>query len=208
MTDSPTPNDELRQIVAEGSVALARLFSAYSEQLERMIAFRLDTRLKGRVDVADVLQEAYLEIARRVDEYIADPAVSVYVWMRQLTYQALIGLHRKHFSQKRSVNQERRSLRSATADETTNSMAQMVYSRLTTPSEAMMRMETVERLKKAFAAMDETDREVLALRHFEQLGNQEVAEILSLSPTAASNRYVRAVARLSKIMSSLDPPTT
>lgn len=206
MTDDSPQNDELRQIVAEGSTAVARLFSTYSAQLERMIGFRMDARLKGRIDAADVLQEAYLEISRRIEEYVANPAVSVYVWMRQLSYQVLIGLHRKHFSQKRSVNQERHSSRPPWADDTTNSIAQVVYARLTTPSEAMMRIETMERLQQAFSAMDETDREVLALRHFEHLGNLEVAEILSLTPTAASNRYVRAVARLSKIMAQLDGP--
>jgi RNA polymerase sigma-70 factor (ECF subfamily) len=165
-----------------------------------MVEFRLDPLLRGRVEAADVLQEAYIEIARRVGDYTSDPAVSFFVWVRQLTYQTLIGIHRRHFREKRDPNLEVRLGQRPAASTTSDSIAWVLVDQHTSPSQAAARAEEASLLRAALDSMDEIDREVLALRHFEQLGNNEVAEILGLSVTAASNRYVRAMTRLGEIM--------
>jgi RNA polymerase sigma-70 factor (ECF subfamily) len=206
--DQPSEaNGEHRRLIDGGTDALAGLFCKYRPRLERMVAFRLDPRLRGRVEAADVLQEAYLTIARRIGEYTADPAVSFFVWARQLTYQTLISLHRRHFSEKRDPTLEVRfgqpAAPSALASDTSDSIARLLLDERTTPSQAAARAEEAAVLKAALESMDPIDREVLALRHFEQLGNNEVAQTLNLSVTAASNRYVRALERLGTILAGV-----
>ncbi len=180
--------------------ALGELFVACQAQLERMVGFRLDRRLRGRIDVADVLQEAFLEISRRIHEYVARPEVRFYVWVRQITYQVLLGIHRRHLSLKRDANQEVKLRAKPSWDGTSISMVRALCGQHTSPSAAAVREEEIEQLGQSLKSMDAVDREVLALRHFEHLSNNEVAESLSLSVTATSNRYVRAVGRLSELM--------
>lgn len=186
--------------LTESPEALGELFVECQTRLERMVGFRLDRRLRGRIDVSDVLQEAFLEISRRVPDYIARPETCFYVWARQITYQVLLGVHRRHLSLKRDAGQEVSLRRKSSCDATSVSMAQALCGHLTSPSAAAVREEEIEQLRESLESMDGVDREVLALRHFEQLTNNEVAETLGLSATAASNRYVRAVGRLAEMM--------
>ena len=192
-------NEEIEQLRAGGESALAELFSQHRDRLERLVEFRLDPRLRSRVDPADVLQESYIEIARRYRDFLDDAKVSFYVWARQITLQILIDIQRRHFGQKRTPQQEVKFNR-GTNESTSGSIAQVLRSQMTSPSGVAIRAEEIQQLNLALESMDEMDREVLALRHFEHLGNSEVAEALGLSVTAASNRYVRAMARLGEIM--------
>lgn len=192
-------SDELQRLRTEGEAVVAELFARYSERLERLVEFRLDARVRSRVDPADVLQEAFIEIARRINDYLVRPEVSFFVWIRQITLQTLIGMQRRHFGQKRDPKQEV-AFPNTGSDATSYSIAQAICAQQTSPSRAAMRAEEIQHLHAALAEMDETDREVLALRHFEHLGNNEVAEALGLTATAASNRYVRAMTRLTEIM--------
>jgi len=186
--------------LARDSDAVGELFVACQDRLERMVSFRLDRRLRGRIDVADVLQEAFIEVSRRVPEYVKRPEVRFYVWVRQITYQVLLGLHRRHLSLKRDAHQEVNLRAKRSWDGTSISMVRALCGQHTSPSAAAVREEENEQLAQSLKAMDRVDREVLALRHFEHLSNNEVAESLSLSVTATSNRYVRAVGRLSELM--------
>jgi RNA polymerase sigma-70 factor (ECF subfamily) len=194
------PDPECRRLIEGGTDALAGLVSEYRARLERMVEFRLDPRLRGRVEAADVLQEAYIEMARRIGDYTSDPAVSFFVWARQITYQTLIGIQRRHFSEKRDPNLEIRLGQRPAPSDTSDSIARLLLDERTTPSQAAARAEEAAVLKAALESLDDIDREVLALRHFEQLGNNEVAQTLGLSVTAASNRYVRAMTRLGEIL--------
>lgn len=201
-SETSSSNPELEQLRNGGAAELGDLFSVYYERLDRMVDFRLDGRLRGRVDSTDVLQEAYLVISRRIDDYVARPDVSLYVWMRQLTLQTLIDVQRRHFGQKRSPNQEV-AISLGERDQTSLSIADAICAQWSSPSRAAIREEEVQQLRQALASMDEIDREVLALRHFEHLTNTEVAETLGLTATAASNRYVRAMTRLTELMQRL-----
>jgi RNA polymerase sigma-70 factor (ECF subfamily) len=203
MDESSDTTPECRRLLEGGTDALAGLFSEYRPRLERMVEFRLDPRLRGRVEAADVLQEAYIEMARRLSDYTSDPVVSFFVWARQLTYQALIGIHRRHFSDKRDPNIEIRLGHRPAPSDTSDSIARLLLDERTTPSQAAVRAEEVAALKAALDSLEAIDREVLALRHFEQLGNNEVAQMLGLSVTAASNRYVRAMTRLGEILTKV-----
>jgi RNA polymerase sigma-70 factor, ECF subfamily len=186
-----------------GEAALGEFFGGFHDRLERMIEFRLDDRLRGRIDPEDVLQEAWIEVSRRLKDYLARPQVSLYVWVRQLTYQVLIDLQRRHFGQKRDPRQEVPWQGGTGTDTASRVMSEAFAAQLTTPSQAAIRAEEKDQLQNMLQAMDPVDREVLALRHFEHLGNNQIAEILGLSATAASNRYVRAMARLSDVMTRM-----
>lgn len=192
---------EVEKLRAGGESAMAELFSQHRQQLEQMISFRMDSRLRGRIDPSDVLQEAYLQIAQRLDGYLENPEVSFYVWMRQQAYQSLIDQHRLHFRSKRTPGQE--AQRAASRNNTTYSIVGHLIGDKTSPDRAIEREEEHQQLHAALETMEEIDREVLALRHFEGLPNNQVAEILEISVTAASNRYVRAMTRLGEIMKKL-----
>jgi RNA polymerase sigma-70 factor (subfamily 1) len=202
-----THDDERRLLLDGGQTALASLFSTYSVRLERIVSFRLDPRIRGRIDAADILQEAFLEASDRLQSFLESTDISFFVWLRQQTLQTLIDVHRRQFRQKRDVNREIRFASTGPSDGTSLSIAQFLIGQLTSPSEVIANAEEMQWLQDALNAMNEVDREILALRHFEQLGNNQVAEILGLSPTAASNRYLRAAARLSEIMQRLTSKT-
>tara|TARA_R110002072_G_scaffold303069_2_gene492704 strand:+ start:35946 stop:36560 length:615 start_codon:yes stop_codon:yes gene_type:complete len=191
--------EELEKLKSGDADAIAEVFSQYRDKLQRMVRFRLDRRLYGRIDTADVLQDVWLETSRRIEDYTSNPAVPFFVWVRQIAYQIIIDLHRRHLgAQKRNVSQEV-SIAKWNCD-TSVSIAAQLAGNLTSPSNVAMRGERLAQLREALDSMDETDREVLALRHFEELSNNEVAEILGIQKTAASNRYVRALKRLKQVL--------
>ena len=197
--------DERTLLVQGGQKALADLLAIHQEKLERIVTFRIAPFLRSRVDPADVLQEAYFEISRRIDEYINGSPVSFFVWIRQRTIQTLIDIHRNHTREKRDPLREMTFGSSPYGHTTSISIAQLLLADITSPSQAAVREEETQQLQSALESMNETDREVIAMRHFEHLNNQQVAEVLDISPTAASNRYVRAAAKLSEILNHLSP---
>ena len=180
--------------------ALASLFSTHRERLRRMIEYRLDARLRGRVATSDILQEAYIDALKRLPHFVADPDVPFYIWMRSVAMQRLIDVHRHHLgAQARDVGREV-PLRGGVAIEgSAEAMAELMGD-LTSPSQAAERGESKARLLEALAGLHALDREVLALRHFEELGNHEVAALLGIQPAAASKRYVRAIERLKEAL--------
>lgn len=200
----PLSIEEEREVLKKGGEAvLADALLFYHPKLERIVHFRMDPALRSRIDTSDVLQESYLQIARRAQEFIDGVPVSLFVWIRQRVIQTLIDMQRNHFSDKRNANRERDIPSMDYGQTSCLSIARFLLDDRTSPSMAAARSEEFEQLQSALQSMNETDREVLAMRHFEQLNNLQVAESLNLSPTAASNRYIRAVARLGEIMKSL-----
>jgi RNA polymerase sigma-70 factor (ECF subfamily) len=191
----------LRRIRAGEQHALGELFRAHRQRLRRMVQLRLDRRLQGRIDPSDVIQEAFVDAARRLAEYTADPAMPPFLWLRLLTAQRLVTLHRIHLGVKARDAGREVSLHSGplpSAD--SRSLAAQLLGRLTTPSRAAIRAEIQIKIQDALNAMDPIDREILALRHFEELSNSETAAVLGLHKAAASNRYVRALRRLKEIL--------
>lgn len=182
--------------------ALAAAFEEHRPRLRRTVAFRIDPRLAGRIEPDDVLQEAYLSALRRQDRVRGQGEQSLYVWLRLVTVQTLIDLHRRHIGvQKRSAGRERRQPGSS-ASGTGDCLASGLLGRFTSPTLAARRAELAERLRQVLDGMSPLDREVLALRHFEELTNAEVAEVLSIEPKTASIRYFRSLRRLRQILES------
>jgi RNA polymerase sigma-70 factor (ECF subfamily) len=205
MTSDPSNTESLLQRASAGdSRALTELFSHYRERLRRMVRLRLDRRLQGRLDPSDVLQEAYLDFAKRFPEYAADPKLPFFLWLRLLTGQRLIDLHRMHLGAKmRDAGQEVSLYRGALPQASSVSLAAQLLGRLTTASRAAIRAETQIRVQEALNSMEPMDREVLTLRHFEMMSNEETALVLGIKKSAASNRYIRALKRLKEILALL-----
>jgi RNA polymerase sigma-70 factor (ECF subfamily) len=177
--------------------AMAELFLSYRERLRGMVQLRMDWRLKRRIDPSDVLQEAYLDYARRFRRYCDNQALPFYLWLRQLTAQRLVDVHRRHLGAKmRNAGMEVSIWRGPLPPVSTNSLASKLLGRMTTASQAAQRAEDQIKVQKALDRLKPMDREIIALRHFEMLTNEETALTLDISKTAASNRYVRALTRL------------
>jgi RNA polymerase sigma-70 factor (ECF subfamily) len=169
-----------------------------------MVKVRLDRRLQGRVDPSDVLQDAFVDLAEKLPEYAERTAVvPFYLWLRLVVAERLIRVHRHHLgAAMRDAGREVSIHRNSYPDASTASMAAQLIGHLTTVSRAAQRSETRLILQRALDGMDPIDREVIALRHFEELGNDEVASVLGITRAAASKRYVRAMLRLKRV---LDP---
>ena len=166
-----------------------------------MIRLRLSPQLQGRLDERDVLQVTFLDAARRLDECVANPAVPLFIWLRSLALQRLTDLHRQHLGAKQRDAGREISLHNGPLPEASSiSLAAQLIGQLTSHSNAAIRAEKQVRVQAALNQMDPIDREVLALRHFEMLTNEEVAEVLGLKKTAASNRYIRALQRMKEVL--------
>ena len=202
--DQPDPNADLLRRVKEGDhQALADLFSLHRDRLWRIINFRLDSRLLGRVDADDILQEAYLAAAQRIQHYLDDSTQTFFIWLRLIANQTLIDVHRRHLgAQMRDASRDM-SIHAHYAQATSMSIASQLLGNFTSPSQVAMRDEVAVQLDQAIESMEPIDREVLALRHFEELTNSEVAEVLGIQQKAASIRYVRALKRLKDVVNKL-----
>jgi RNA polymerase sigma-70 factor, ECF subfamily len=185
--------------------ALAALFDGYRGQLRRMIRLRLARQLSGRVDSSDVLQEAYLDVRNRLGEYARDPAaMPFHLWLRLAASQRLTDVHRFHLgAQMRDAGQEISLHRGPFPQASSVSLAAQLLGKMTSASHAAIRAEHKLIVQEALNGMDPIDREVLALRRFEHLSNEETALVLGLTKSAASNRYIRALKRLKEILSSI-----
>lgn len=196
MSDSVLNDQLLARIRAGDDEAFVLLFARYRGRLKQLLQFRMDPRLRGREDASDVLQEVYIDAHQRLHHYLKKPELSFYVWLRQLTTQRMIDVHRRHLkAEMRDIKQEIAINRLGTGASSA-SMAGLLVAQLASPSQLVMRAEMITLVEMVLDQMDPIDREVLALRHFEELRNSEVAEVLGLKEAAASNRYVRALTRL------------
>ena len=187
-----------------GDGTLDELFSRYRNRLQLMVQMRLDRRLQARVDSSDVLQEAFLEATRRYEQYQANPSMPPFLWLRFLVGQQMLLMQRRHLGVKaRAATREASLFRAALPEATSQSLAAALLGKLSSPSQAAMRSELQARLQAAIDSLDEIDREVLVLRHFEQLSNVEMAQVLGLHERTASKRYITALRRLKEVLGGL-----
>jgi RNA polymerase sigma-70 factor (ECF subfamily) len=198
-------NEELLDAARNGDEgALAALVERHRDRLERMVQLRMDRRLQGRVDPADIVQDAYLAVRGKFPQYSADPRLPFFLWLRLEVGQKLVDAHRFHLGTKmRDAGQEVSLHRGALPQVTSLSLAEHLLGKLTTASHAAMRVELKLRVQEALNTMDPHDREVLILRHFEELSNAEAAQVLGIKPSAAVNRYVRALKRLKDVFQGM-----
>ncbi len=197
-TDS-IASDLLAQAEAGQPQALGALLQNYRDQLLRIINFRMDPRLRGRLDADDIVQESFIEATQRFQDFVDNQEMPFFLWLRFITIQKLFQLHRKHLGVKsRDAGREVSIFAAPSPQATSAVLAAHLLGKNTSPSMAAIRAEETIRVEKALNAMSNVDREILAMRRFERLSNQEVAKLLKISKTAASNRYIRALERLQK----------
>jgi RNA polymerase sigma-70 factor (ECF subfamily) len=186
------------------SQALNELFTRHRERLCRMVEMRLDRRLQARIGVSDVIQDAYVDIVDRLEEYLRDPKLPFFLWLRLVVGERLLKVHRHHLgTQRRDAGREVALFRGALPQASSAALAAQLLGKHTSPTQAAVRAERLLRLQEALNTLDPMDREILALRHFEELTSAEAAQVLEIEEEAAAKRYVRALRRLKKIMASM-----
>lgn len=199
----PNSNETQELIVsakAGDAAAAGELLERHRESLHRLVSLRADRAIQGRVDASDIVQDALIEANRRLSDYLQEPRMPFHLWLRQIAKDRIIDAHRRHRGAgQRSVDREQ-SLAACQDQSALDLAAQLRDGRELTPATAMLRQELQERFRAALAQLDETDREIIEMRHFEQLANQDVAQALSLSEAAAGMRYLRAMRRLRALL--------
>ncbi len=171
-----------------------------------MVELRLDRKIQGRVGVSDVVQEALVEVNRRLPQYLENPAMSFHLWVRQITKDRIIDAHRRHRgSAKRSVDREQVLAVPAAGDRSTHDLVMQIRDPELTPAAAATRQEMAQRVEQALGQLTDQDCEIIIMRHYEQLSNAEIAEAMDLTPPAAGMRYLRAIRRLKQHLQ--DPPS-
>jgi RNA polymerase sigma-70 factor (ECF subfamily) len=201
--NSPETQELLTQAQQGDADALERLLALHREPVRRMIGLRLDPAIAPRVDASDVVQEVMLEASQRLAEYLRNPAMPFHLWLRHLARDHLIDAHRRNRqAQRRSVDRERPLVPAAYADHSSLELAAQFLDQELTPAAAALQHEMQRRLYSAVQALDEDDREIVLMRYFEQLSNQEVAAALGLTQAAASMRCLRALRRLKTLLGS------
>lgn len=203
MTSPSDPDTSalLNRSAAGDTDARDRLLHRHRDRLRRMVAVRLDPRLAARIDPSDVVQEALADADRKLDKYLRDRPLPFYPWLRQIAWERLVHVHRRHVrASRRSVGREEGI---SLSDRSAAELAERLFARGSTPSRKALRDELRARVRAALAALPETDREVLILRNLEQLSVASTADVLGLSEGAVKMRHVRALARLRAVLGDL-----
>lgn len=204
MRESGETNDLVGRAAAGDTSARQALFSLYQNRLKSMIRLRMHNGLRRRLDPSDILQEAYLEAAKHMDARLEDPPQSFFLWLRKITVNKLAEVHRRHLDvQARDLGREISIVGHDAPMANSTSLAARLLGRISTPSQIAMKAEARMQLQQVLESLDPIDREVIALRHFEQLNSEETAAVLGMSKSGASSRYVRAMRRLHAALSEI-----
>jgi RNA polymerase sigma-70 factor, ECF subfamily len=186
----------LQQVRAGDKRAFDELFALYQPHLRRFVELRLDSKLRPRLDPADVVQEAYLEAVRRLSDFLDDPPMPFKLWLRQITLDRLLMMRRRHVgAARRSVERE-----AALPDGSSSALARQLMASGSTPSQHLGREELAQRVRNAVDQLAEPDREIILMRTFEALSFDDIAHLLDVEATAARKRHGRALLRLHKIL--------
>jgi RNA polymerase sigma-70 factor (ECF subfamily) len=181
--------------------AVNRLLERHRQAVHRMVQMRLDQKIRRRVDVSDVVQDVFVEANRRLKEYLKNPEMPFHLWLRHIAQDRIIDAHRRHrVSAKRSVDQERALFAPAAGDRSSLDLAAQLHDGELTPAAAATQREMARKVEAAISKLDDQDCEVVVMRHYEQLSNQEVALALGLTEPASSMRYLRAIRRLRQLL--------
>jgi RNA polymerase sigma-70 factor (ECF subfamily) len=200
-SDNDNVTDLLSRLRLGDRTAVGELFAKHRDRLKRMVQLRLDRRLQARVDASDVLQETLLDASRKLDEYLADPHLPFFFWLRALAGLKLAEAHRHHLgTQLRDADRDVSIYRGALPEANSMSLAAQLLGKFTSPSQSALKAERRIKLQESLNVLDPMDREILALRHFEQLTNAETAIVLNLSESGATARHMRALKRLKSLL--------
>lgn len=196
--------DELLIAAKQGDdQAVNRLLEKHRGPVRRLVEMRLDRKVQRRVDVSDVVQEVMAEASGRLQKYLADPAMAFHLWLRQIAWDHIIDTYRRHrVSAKRNMDREQPMTVPGGNDQSTVELATQLCDPGITPASAAMQREITKRVESAIERLNDQDREMIIMRHYEHLSNLEIAEVLQLNPPAASMRYLRAIRRLRELLDS------
>jgi len=197
---APDTETLLRQAAAGDRQAKDLLLERHRDRLRRMVAVRMDQRLKKRADPSDIVQEALVLADRRLDEYLQTQPIPFYPWLRQLAWDQLITFHRRHLDARRRSRRREEDVAAALSDESVAELASCLLDQTADPLSRLVRKELRERVRRAIDSLPPTDREILVLRHLEQLSTEEVAAVLEIGRSAAKMRHLRAVERLKALL--------
>jgi RNA polymerase sigma-70 factor (ECF subfamily) len=177
--------------------AVDRLLDRHRNSLHRMVECRLNQGVARRVDASDIVQEALLTASRRLADYLQNPGIPFHAWLRQLARDRLADVYRRELADKRNIAREQPA--PATERSSLNPLANVSDDQLT-PATTLLRKEFAQRFQQAVDQLDDDAREIVLMRHAEQLTNSQAAEILGLSEPAAGMRYLRALRQLKTIL--------
>lgn len=201
MSSSASDTAQLLKQAARGDrLARNRLLDRHRERLKRMLAVRMDHRLLKRVDPSDIVQETLVLADRRLDAYLREQPLPFYPWLRQLAWDQLVAFHRKHLYAHRRSRRREEDMAPALSDESVAELASCLVDETADPLRRLVREELRQRVRRAIDQLPDTYREILVLRHLEQLSSAEAAAVLAIGPSAAKMRHLRAIERLRELL--------
>jgi RNA polymerase sigma-70 factor (ECF subfamily) len=198
--NSTTEDMRIDRAIAGDDSAMLELFEEHRDRLKRMLELRMDRRLKRRIDASDVLQEAYLDLAKQLPGYAAKPTIPFFVWLRRITGQRLAMLHRHHIGAAKRTAAMEVGIFNGVPEASSVHLATQLVGELTTVTEAALRNERQLKLMEVLNELDADDREIVALRHFERMSIGEIAAQFEISESAAGMRHLRALRKLKKLL--------
>ena len=191
----------LKQAVDGDDAAVNQLLDRHRNSLRQLIRMRLDQKIQKRIDVSDVLQDVLVEANRRLTRYLNDPVMPFHLWLRQIARDRIIDAHRRHrVSAKRSVDREQQMVAPRGYDQSSIHLASLLGDQQLTPAAAALQKEMARKVEAAISELDPKDCEIVVMRHYEHLTNQEIGQALGLTEPAASMRYLRAIRRLKVLL--------
>ncbi len=197
------PQTEQLIVQAKGGDASAinQLMDRHRNSLRQLVRMRLDRKIQKRIDVSDVVQDVLVEANRRLQRYLENPAMPFHLWLRQIAKDRIIDAHRRHrVSAKRSVDREQQLVAPRGYDQSSIQLASLLGDPKLTPAAAVLQKEMARKVEDSISLLDEKDCEIIVMRHYEHLTNQEIGQLLELSEPAASMRYLRAIRRLKQVL--------
>lgn len=206
MTKSIWPVDDQTETLLDGaragnSDAVNKLMEKHRRSVRRLVELRLDRKVQQRVDVSDVVQDVMVEASGRLEKYLDGPAMPFHLWIRQIAWDRIIDTYRRHrVSAKRNMDREQPIAVPAGPNQSTMELAVQLCDPELTPATAATQREIAGKVEEVIELLDEQDREIILMRHYEHLSNIEIAEVLELNPPAASMRYLRALRRLRQLL--------
>jgi RNA polymerase sigma-70 factor (ECF subfamily) len=183
--------------IAGDQSALAELFAEYRPRLKRMVALRMDGRVRARLDASDVVQEAFVDVCDKLNKYAEHDSFPFFLWLRMVTGDRLAQLHRKHLgAKKRNAGREISLDRACVPGASSIHLASHLAGQFTSVDRGLIGHEISKQIEASLNTMDECDREVIAMRHFEELSVEEISLLLEITPSGVSKRYARAIRKL------------